>query len=88
MNEAICIAAVAFFFLMCTLIYILIAFLTGATTLALFEDSGRIEEEHAIVIGGLWPVTVPLIFFGAAVYIVHLGVKLFAQAIYYTIKGR
>ncbi|UVN13482.1 hypothetical protein FBPa8_0018 [Pseudomonas phage vB_PaeP_FBPa8] len=88
MNEAICIAAVAFFFLMCALIYALMAFLTGAIAMALGDDNDWFTDQHAILIGGLWPVTVPLIFFGAAIYIVYLGVKLFAQAIYYTIKGR
>ncbi|QVJ12702.1 hypothetical protein [Pseudomonas phage PSA11] len=88
MEGAIYVAAMAFFFLMCALIYVLMAFLTGAMAMALGDDNDWFTDQHAILIGGLWPVTVPLILFGAAVYIVHFGVKLFAQAIYHSIKGK
>lgn len=74
MEGAVCVAALAFFFMMCALIYILFACLAGAMILAFFEDSGRIKEEHAIVIGGLWPLSLPLIFFGMMVYLLIKGI--------------
>ncbi len=87
MESVVYYAAAGFFLMMCFFIYFLVAAVGVCMTLALFEDSGRIKEEHAIVIGGLWPLSLPLISFGLMVYLLLFSVKLFFTSIYLLIKG-
>ncbi|UCW44333.1 hypothetical protein [Pseudomonas phage PPAY] len=88
MESVIYYAATAFFLMMCFFIYFLVAAVGVCITLALFEDSGRIKAEHAVVIGGLWPLSLPLILFGLMAYYLHFAVKLFFTSVYRIIKGR
>ncbi|MBW6066798.1 GhoT/OrtT family toxin [Pseudomonas aeruginosa] len=87
MESVIVYAAAAFFLMMCLFIYFLVAAVGVCVTLALFEDSGRIKEEHAIVIGGLWPLSLPLILFGLMTYYLIFPMKLFIISFYKIIKG-
>lgn len=87
MESVIVYAAAAFFLMMCCFIYFLVAAVGGCMTLALFEDSGRIKEEHAIIIGVLWPLSLPLISFGLMVYYLLFPMKLFIISLYQVIKG-